>query len=66
MYVAISYVSSNVSASILNYHSAMNCNATVQLQGFTESLQHCIKPQISLTSLYGSFSALNLPYNEVT
>jgi len=36
------------------------------LHGFAESLQHYIKPQISLTSLYGSFSALNLPYNEVT
>ena len=36
------------------------------LQGFAESLQHCIKPQISVNALYGSFSALNLPYKEVT
>jgi len=35
-------------------------------KGFAESLQHFIKPQISITSLYGSFSALNLPYKEVT
>jgi len=34
-----------------------------QIQGFTES---CIKPQISVTLLYGSFSTLNLPYKEVT
>jgi len=25
------------------------------VQGLAESLQHCIKPQISLTSLYGKF-----------
>ena len=36
------------------------------LQGFAKSLQHCIKPPISVTSLYGRFSALNLPYKEVT
>jgi len=36
------------------------------VQGFAESLQHCIRPQSSVTALYGSFSALNLPYKEVT
>jgi len=36
------------------------------LQGFAESLQHCIRPRISITALYASFSALNLPYKEVT
>jgi len=25
------------------------------LQGFAESLQHCIRPQSSVTSLYGSY-----------
>jgi len=41
-------------------------SALPKLQGFAESLQHCIKLQISVTSLYGSFSTLNLPYKEVT
>ena len=36
------------------------------IQGFAESLQHCIRPQSSVTALYGSFSALKLPYKEVT
>jgi len=36
------------------------------IQGFAESLQHCIRPQSSVTASYGSFSALNLPYKEVT
>ena len=39
---------------------------TWSIQGFAESLQHCIRPQSSVTALYGSFSALNLPYKEVT
>jgi len=38
----------------------------VLIQGFAESLQHCIRRQSSVTALYGSFSALNLPYKEVT
>ena len=36
------------------------------LQGFAESLQHCIRPQSSVTALYGSSSALKLPCKEVT
>ena len=38
----------------------------VQVQGFAESLQHCISPQSSVTSLYGSYWAPYLPYKEVT
>jgi len=38
---------------------------TLPIQGFAESLQHCIRPQSSVTSSYGSFSALNIPYKEV-
>ena len=57
----------------LIYHTftQMTCITTEQfmlcvVQGFAESLQHCIRPQSSVTALYGSFSALNLPYKEVT
>jgi len=31
-----------------------------------EPLQHCIKPQSSVTSLYGRFRAHYLPYKEGT
>ena len=37
-----------------------------QVQGFSESLQHCIRPQNSVTSLYGRFRAEKLPYKAVT
>ena len=33
-----------------------------RIQGFAESLQQCNRPQSSVTSLYGSFLALKLPY----
>jgi len=36
------------------------------LQGFSEFLQHYIRPQNSVTSLYGIFRAEKLPYEEVT
>jgi len=36
------------------------------IQGFADTLQHCIRQQSSVTALYGSFSALKLPYKEVT
>ena len=36
------------------------------VQGFAESLQHCIRPQSAVTSLYGRFRAQCLPYKEVT
>jgi len=35
------------------------------VQGFAESLQHCIRPQSSVTALYGSFSAPNLPLRKL-
>ena len=37
-----------------------------ETQGFSESLQHCIRPQNSVTSLYGRFRAEKLPYKAVT
>jgi len=46
--------------------AAVENNWCTQLQGFAELLQHCIRAQSSVTALYGSFSALNLPYKEVT
>jgi len=36
------------------------------VQGFSESLQQCIRPQSSVTSLYGRFRAEKLPYKAVT
>ena len=42
------------------------CTKLWRVQGFAESLQHSIKPQISVTYLFGSFPTLNLPYKEVT
>ena len=63
------------------YHSQCACvsngsrelhHSYYYIQGFAESLQHCIRPQLSnfliwkflssVTSLYESVSALNLPY----
>jgi len=49
----------------LNALSILNSYANT-IQGFAESLQHCIRPQNSVTALYGSFSALKLPYKDVT
>ena len=51
---------------VLNVHKCVLLGKLKGLQGFSESLQHCIRPQSSVTSLYGRFSALNLPYKEVT
>jgi len=36
------------------------------LQEFSESLQHCIRPQNSVTSLYGRFRAEKHTYKAVT
>ena len=36
------------------------------VQGFAEPLQHCIRPQRSVPSLYGRFRAHCFPYKEVT
>ena len=36
------------------------------LRGSAEPLQHCIRPQNSVTSLYGRYGALNFPYMKVT
>ena len=60
----------HTAASVMTYHLILSLCLLLkvdyqQIQGFAESLQHCIKPQISVTSLYGSFSTLNLPYKEV-
>jgi len=38
----------------------------LQIQGFAVFLQHCLRPQSSVTSLYGRFRAPYLPYKEVT
>jgi len=38
----------------------------VTLHFFAESLQHHIRPQISVTSLYERFRAQCVPYKEVT
>ena len=40
--------------------------STIAVLGFSESLQHCVRPQHSVTSLYGRFRAQKLPYKEVT
>jgi len=55
-------------SSIVGNQNICRCDVKVEIHGFAESLQHCIRPQSSLTALhvYGSFSALNLPYKEVT
>jgi len=36
------------------------------VQGFARSVQHCIRPQGSVTSLYGRLGAQCLPYKDVT
>ena len=36
------------------------------LQGFAETLLHCIRLQSSVTFLYGCFSALNLPIRKLS
>jgi len=46
-------------------HVELNSEYLTSLQGFAESLQHCIRPQSSATSLYGRFGAQCLPYKKL-
>ena len=50
----------------MKYKSGITGMRAKSVQGFSESLQHCIRPQNSVTSLYGRFRDEKLPYNEVT
>ena len=64
--VRASHGSQNEDKTLLQHSQRCQKGEFREVQGFAESLQHYIKTQISLTSLYGSFSTLNLPYKEVT
>ena len=53
-------------AKVLGIGIKINLVSPGVVQGFAESLQHCIRPQSSVTSLYGRFRAQCLPYKEIT